>query len=90
MEPIIVSEKMTEFVSFFQNSLADIAPLNPTFRFAACGVEISCPFGTHPASRNFRFLYQTHIKIKNRRAGMGNQGTCLSYRFIYIFAAILV
>ncbi|OAV63788.1 hypothetical protein Barb4_04717 [Bacteroidales bacterium Barb4] len=29
--------------SFFQNFLVFLLP-NPTFRFAACGAEISCPF----------------------------------------------
>ncbi|OAV71852.1 hypothetical protein Barb4_00371 [Bacteroidales bacterium Barb4] len=33
------------FVSFFQNLLVTRS-INPTFRFAACGAEISCPFGT--------------------------------------------
>ncbi|OAV71050.1 hypothetical protein Barb4_00933 [Bacteroidales bacterium Barb4] len=45
----ISSERTTEyyrlhFVLFFQN-FPDAALRNPTFRFAACGAEIFCPFG---------------------------------------------
>ncbi|OAV68300.1 hypothetical protein Barb4_02121 [Bacteroidales bacterium Barb4] len=36
---------MLHFVSFFQN-FPDGTICDPTFRFAACGAEISCPFGT--------------------------------------------
>ncbi|OAV72088.1 hypothetical protein Barb4_00198 [Bacteroidales bacterium Barb4] len=51
------------FVSFFQNFLTAAIPINPTFRYAACGAEISRPSGT-TGNINYKLIFTTYLCVE--------------------------
>ncbi|OAV65364.1 hypothetical protein Barb4_03418 [Bacteroidales bacterium Barb4] len=63
---------MLHFVSSFQDALSDIT-INPTFRFAACGAEILCPFRAFAPHQAVRKRYGK-LRRNDRGTGFADWG----------------